>query len=72
MVLAMTQRRTSSPKHLTAPMRPFMAGETSEQGRSMPRRIGESGTMIFALAGHRRSRNGDFEAKRAAIGDWPV
>jgi hypothetical protein len=66
MVLAMTQRRTSSPKHLTVPTRPFMAGETSEQGRSMPRRIGESWTMIFRIGrGHCRSRNGDFGADKA-------
>ncbi len=46
MVPAMAHRRISSPKHLTAPTRPFMASETSEQGRLMPRRTAETGTMI--------------------------
>src|SRR6266849_752506 len=66
MVPAMAQRRTSSPKHLTAPTRPFMASETSEQGRPMPRRTAETRTMIDRIGrAIAAADNGDFEADKA-------
>jgi hypothetical protein len=66
MVAAMAQRRTSSPKHLTAPTRPFMEGETSDQGRPMPRRTAATGTMIDRIGrAIAAADNGDFEADKA-------